>query len=386
MKKKMIFGLAFSLLMFIAGNAQATTITDDFNDGNLDGWVSLSGFPVPTYGNWQIVDGVVIETGGSSDYPVLALKDYIFSDQTVEVKTLYYDGSVSGLTIWWQDTAYFVKIFNRYHGGIVVLERVGNYDTYTEYPNDKWERIWRTMKVEANGSAGEIKLYLDGDYMFTHTVQSDAARSGLTGFTGTNGRIEFDDFKITTFSDTDNDGIADDIDNCPSNANPGQENFDLDTMGDVCDTDDDNDNALDSDDCAQFDALVWRNYTLFADEDGDGITTGLGIEMCIGNNPPAGFIETQFGEDNCPLVANPNQEDFDNDATGDICDADDDNDGVMDAMDCAPINTEVAVLKDSKACQLWISGINGKGILNALGLQKLFNPNSQAGENAGKKK
>jgi len=36
--------------------------------------------------------------------------------------------------------------------------------------------------------------------------------------------------------DSDMDGIPDDADNCPNDANPGQENFDKDGKGDVCDT------------------------------------------------------------------------------------------------------------------------------------------------------
>jgi len=36
--------------------------------------------------------------------------------------------------------------------------------------------------------------------------------------------------------DTDNDGVADKIDNCPNNHNPYQEDFDHDNVGDACDT------------------------------------------------------------------------------------------------------------------------------------------------------
>ncbi|QSP93909.1 thrombospondin type 3 repeat-containing protein [Marinobacter salinisoli] len=38
-------------------------------------------------------------------------------------------------------------------------------------------------------------------------------------------------------------------------------------------------------------------------------------------------------DDNCPVVANPDQEDFDGDNQGDACDPDDDNDGVDDSVD-----------------------------------------------------
>ncbi|MCX6829681.1 MAG: PKD domain-containing protein [candidate division Zixibacteria bacterium] len=71
--------------------------------------------------------------------------------------------------------------------------------------------------------------------------------------------------------DTDNDGIINACDNCPSVANPDQANNDHDALGDLCDPDDDNDGIPDL-------------------------------------------------TDNCPMIANPDQHDSDSDGIGDACD------------------------------------------------------------------
>jgi rhodanese-related sulfurtransferase len=90
--------------------------------------------------------------------------------------------------------------------------------------------------------------------------------------------------------DSDADGINDDLDNCPANANADQADADGDETGDACDT------------CT--------------DTDGDGF-----------GNP--GFPANTCTMDNCPAVASTNQADADTDGTGDICDTctDTDNDG-----------------------------------------------------------
>jgi hypothetical protein len=85
------------------------------------------------------------------------------------------------------------------------------------------------------------------------------------------------DFELTP-PDGDGDGVADEDDNCPDDANPAQTDSDGDGQGDACDpfpNDPDN------------------------DADGDG----------VGGDT-----------DNCPSVPNPGQEDADNDGVGTACD------------------------------------------------------------------
>jgi hypothetical protein len=89
-------------------------------------------------------------------------------------------------------------------------------------------------------------------------------------------------------ADGDGDGVGNACDNCGSAANPGQEDGDGDGVGDAC--------------------------------------------------------------DNCPAVSNQGQQNFDGDGEGDACDADDDNDGLADAVETntgvfvSPTNTGTSPL------------------------------------------
>ena len=97
-----------------------------------------------------------------------------------------------------------------------------------------------------------------------------------------------------TTIDSDADGVPDSSDNCPSVANPLQENNDGDSDGDVCDPDDDNDGIIDTD-------------------------------------------------DNCPIDANFDQADADFDGLGDVCDASGDDTVVEQAAGVIAVMVEVIV-------------------------------------------
>ena len=168
------------------------------------------------------------------------------------------------------------------------------------------------------------------------------------------------------FPDTDNDGLADCVDNCPDVSNILQSDYDNDGQGNACDNcpDDynpdqnDTDNSGIGDECNDanndpdsdeyenaYDNCFLAYNPLQEDTDGDRI--GDACDICVldpendvdgdsicgdVDNCPDVSNSLQYNNDNdgpgnacdnCWTVANSNQNDFDNDGDGDACDCDD---------------------------------------------------------------
>ncbi|MGD8299911.1 MAG: thrombospondin type 3 repeat-containing protein [Nitrosopumilaceae archaeon] len=124
------------------------------------------------------------------------------------------------------------------------------------------------------------------------------------------------------FADTDKDGVPDSLDNCPTNPNVDQSDFDFDKYGDECDTDDDNDGV--EDDIDQFDT----DPTDWADFDSD----------LIGDNKDTDDDNDGVEDDIDQFDTDPTDwADFDFDGIGSNSDPDDDNDGIVDLEDPTPI-------------------------------------------------
>jgi hypothetical protein len=133
---------------------------------------------------------------------------------------------------------------------------------------------------------GPEGMTLDGHRLtWTPATEGISAEVVLVADDGDGGTSELR-WTIEVDADADGDGVIDEIDNCPTDANPTQSDLDGDLMGDVCDDDDDSDGVPDVD-------------------------------------------------DNCPGLAEQSG-DLDGDGRGDLCDADDDNDGLTDPVDETP--------------------------------------------------
>ena len=117
------------------------------------------------------------------------------------------------------------------------------------------------------------------------------------------GYVVFSEDTSDDTNDADNDGIQDDKDNCPSIANPNQEDFDGDRSGDLCDN------------------CPYKYNPNQGDVDGEGI--GDVCDSCTDwdldgyGNP---IFPNTCPKDNCPTIFNPGQEDEDGDGIGNICD------------------------------------------------------------------
>lgn len=131
--------------------------------------------------------------------------------------------------------------------------------------------------------------------------------------------------------DSDGDMVENPVDNCVTVANQDQADADFDGIGDLCEDLDGDGVGLNEDNCP---AVVNPDQY---DADGDG--QGDACEPPVDTDPDRDGILSE--RDNCASVGNVDQQDSDGDGQGDACDFDDDDDGVPDTSDAAPLDSSI---------------------------------------------
>lgn len=208
MKKICVLIALIILFGFAVTPIYAIFFSDDFNDGNADGWwLGYSQHTPWVNGNWRVEDGKLAQDQGGDDF--IALVNGIqISSQTVETQLNLKDPSgYAGITLWFKDDNNWVNI--RLYpaagdaGEIIVTERADGTYTSTEYPYlYGGYNTWFDLKVKANSVNGNLNIYVNSVYILTHTVTT-TYRSGQSGVHNGNAGGYFDNFSLKSNSSAD---------------------------------------------------------------------------------------------------------------------------------------------------------------------------------------
>ena len=359
-------------------------------DGSESGVVIVGEFQGnASFGNYytessQWVDGFIVSLNEEGDWTSFQKISGIGSDRITSVLINQFgEMTIAGIT-----TGGFVI------GQDTLQDIDGNtdvyhYDVFVAHAdvNETWQ--WAIIAGgQGNDGVTSLNFGPSGSPIITVTLYEDGVFGGFEA----NQESGIDIGVWSYETDLDGDGIVDGSDNCLRDSNPLQENYDGDNDGDVCDLDDDNDGVVDTADDCPYGETQWQSDSS-TDYDGDGCQDSSedydddedGIfdsnDLCpLGSlgwisNPEEdiegdgcadwdtdedGFVDQL---DNCPTIYNPLQVDLDNDLIGDICDSDEDGDGIDIPQDLCPHDLSAWISNsandyDSDGCQDSVNDYN----------------------------
>lgn len=196
-----LFTILFVFLTMAVSASTQTSFSDNFNDGNADGWIAV--MPSSTYGRepatWRVENQQVVNTPllTSGDYYKFLFDNHSFFDQSVEARILTYDNGYGGISLWHYDIDNWVDVVVFPGAGYLgVVESVDQVQQNYYFPFSTADNAWYTLDVAANSLTGKLAISVDGSLVATHTVVT-AHHSGMSGFESGNGGGAFDDFKLT---------------------------------------------------------------------------------------------------------------------------------------------------------------------------------------------
>lgn len=187
MRFKGVLVIAFiAFLCFPITQGQAGSFSDNFNDGNANGWV----FP---RGEWSVENGTLVQRSFGDGNRAL-VDNLLISNQVIETRLS--SAGYSGVVFWHQDD-HWVAINLACQSGIAVTQFFnGNYYQYV-YGNYYIDARWYDVRVDADSTSGLLDIYVNDTFIFAYQT-STPYRTGLSGLWSGNEVGYFDDFRLTS--------------------------------------------------------------------------------------------------------------------------------------------------------------------------------------------